>query len=147
MNSQLNDKVTMFEKVLIGLGCPKLSKSNVFKVDECSDVYFSRVILKEKDTILLTLEFSKSGIDIHLDGSSEVFSWGNEFIENNLDEVLDVMKIILTSEIRVESYGKAMKKFCFIDADKKITLLEFKVFESLFINPFRKAVKTFPPIL
>jgi hypothetical protein len=147
MNQKLIDNILMLDHVLTSLNLPPVRENPIFEVDDLSDENFLRIFLKDRKLISLVFEFSESGIDVHLDDFSEVFSWGSSFLEENKNTVSVLLKNILVCKIEVLSWDNKIKVFLFRDFEKDVVLHKIRVIESVLINPFKKDRKLFPPII
>ena len=144
MTKKLNHNVKFLDEALAYLHKATVSESAFFKIDsDLSDEYFTRIRSVSRTAIPLVIDFSRDGIDVHLSGASEVFSWGNGQIENRAGEIIQMLLILLTSNIEVISYGANFKKFIFREAYTDKVLKEMKVFDGLFVNPFKKDKQLF----
>ncbi|MEM9101597.1 MAG: hypothetical protein AAGB12_04685 [Pseudomonadota bacterium] len=144
----MNNNVNIFNKTLKNLGKVGVLESCLFKIDDnFPDDDFTKIYSIGSDSIQLAMDFTNDGIDIHLNGASEVFSWNKSHIKNNTDEIIKTLNIVLTSSIQVDSYGNNYKKFFFKEVSTNKTIKKISVFDGLFINFFKKEKNFFLPIV
>lgn len=140
----MNSNVKLLDEALSSLCQPILVDNPILAIDSVlSDDKFTRVVSTDKNSLSLVIDFSESGVDVHIDGSSEVFSWGRAYIEGHSSKIVELFCILLASNVEVQSYGENYKKIIFIDVSSGVYLKQVKVFDGLFINPFKKNTKTF----
>ncbi|MDP5211193.1 hypothetical protein [Microbulbifer sp. 2205BS26-8] len=144
----MNNNVKLLDHALVDLGQSEVEESPLFQVDtEFLGDDFTRVHSVSNTSIPLTIDFLNDGIEVHLGGASEVFSWGRDYLEKRSDEVLKILTLLLVSNIQVVSHGDSYKKFVFKEASTNKVLKEVKVFDGFLVNPFKKCEQLFPAII
>jgi len=144
----MNHNVKFLDEALTCLDKAAVTENPLFEIDtdfSCDD--FTKIHSIGGDSISLTMDFSNDGIDIHLNGASEVFSWGKDYIENKSSEVVKMFMVLLASNVQVDSYGDSYKKIVFKDVSTNKILKEMKVFDGFLVNPFKKDKKLFSAIV
>jgi hypothetical protein len=145
--TKMNHHVIVLDQALTLLHKKTVLENPLFEID--ADFYnddFTRIRAGESANPLI-MDFSDDGIDVHLNGVSEVFSWGIVDIEEKTAEIIQMLVILLTSNIQVNSYGDNYKKFVFKEVSTDKVLKEIKIFDGLFINPFKKNRLLFSAII
>lgn len=145
--SRLFEKIKLFDDLLVSIGQPITSSNPVFTIDEeMSCENFTRIFINKNKCVSLVFDVSLDGINIHIDGSSEVFSWGNDFIRNSYFRVCEILKIILISDVEIKSFGRGFKIIKFKKIASNQIIFSIKVFDSLFANLFNTSVRSYPAI-
>lgn len=148
IGKRMNHNVKLLDRALECLEEPILTKNIFFETDpNYVGDDFTRVYSVVEESISLVIDFSLAGIDVHLQESSEVYSWGCDFIETNPNKVVRTLVMLITSKVEVESCSDKIKKFIFRDAlsDKIVDVT--KVIDSVFVNPFKKSTHYYPEII
>lgn len=114
---QHSEEVTYLEglisKVFKSLGKPKLFKNTDFQI--VGKEYENHVILttNNNDLIRLDIILYNEGMEFHLDKTSETFSYGLEYIQENEASIVKIITMIFTSKIKVEYCGEKYTKLSF----------------------------------
>lgn len=144
----MNQNVKLLDEALARLHRATVAEDPLFEIDaDFSSDEFTRIKLVDSASISLAIDFSNDGINVHLNGASEVFSWGKDYIENQSGDIVKMLIVLLTSNIQVNSYGDSYKKFVFKEASTNKILKEMKVFDGLLVNPFKKDKQLFSAIV
>ncbi|ALZ74865.1 hypothetical protein [Rheinheimera sp. F8] len=144
----MNNNIEVLNDALALINEIKLPENKLFVVkNDFHGDNFTRVECSITNKAHLIIDFSNGGIDLHIDGASEAFSWGTELIKKERKLIIDKFVMILTSKIRVISYGKSYKEITFESCEKNITHEKLRIFDGLFFNPFRKKIKCYPAFI
>jgi hypothetical protein len=144
----MNNYTEILNDALILLNEMTLPENKLFVMSsDFSGDDFTRVQCSIINKLPLIMDFSKEGIDLHIDGASEVFSWGQDFIRKERKTVIDKFVMILTARVCIISYGKCYKKITFESCEKDIVIERLRVFDGFLFNPFGKVKKCYPALI
>lgn len=143
----LNEKIALLDNVLLSIGQPLVLDNPIFLIDRMSDGNFTRVLINKDGAVSIIFDFSDDGVDIHVDGSSEVFSWGYSFINENVSKVYELVRLLLISSVEIKTYGGKIKIIKFKNSISGEIEFSVKVFDGIFINPFRQKNRNYLAVI
>lgn len=115
-----------------------------FSIDKISHKNYLKIDLRKSNNVDLSIIITLDGIQINIDRVNEGVEWSYSQYEKSQDEVINLIKIIFTSEIRVQYCGTKYTKILFFDK-KKECLKTIKSIEGLYLKINCK-IKKYPPI-
>lgn len=134
-NNEILQKVNIIDNVLKELNQPGVLSNQDFNIDEISSEFYLKAYLNTPSNELsLNIILSNFDIQIDIDRVNEAFVWSNKQIKEEEQEIKDIIKMLFTSNIKVEYCGSNYTKLYFynknricIKTSKYITGLYLKV--------------------
>lgn len=144
----MNAFVSLLDEALSRLQSGSVSESKLFEINhELLGDDFTKLVSVRVTAIPMTMEFSENGIDVHLARSSEVFSWGKEYIAMHADKIVETFVLLLTSKFEVVTYGKKIKRIFFLDPATNKVIKKINAIDGLIFNPLRSKKEHFSPLI
>lgn len=144
--TEIIEFVKLVDFVLDEIKVPRLFENVDFVLDELSMDTFLCFHLNQldNDKVPLVITFTSDEINIGIDAVPEVFCWGNEYIRENRNDVINTIRYLLTGFILIEYYVFCKTKIVLFDY-KGAVFKTFTYFE-LFKWIDRKSIRLYRPI-
>jgi len=111
----------IFNEVLDRLNKINLLENKDFKINnKVFSEHWIRISLNKTNSIPIYIEIMSSEMRIDLDIAEELFQININDIKKDRESIITLIKMILTSTIKMEYCGKSYRKFYFIDYKNNI---------------------------
>lgn len=106
--------------------------------------HYVKFLLRKPHCINLELIFINNAFQINIDRTNESFEWSEKQIQENRQDILNFLKMLFTSRIKVEYYGSNYTKIYFFNTNGDC-LKTLKFVTGLYLK-FGCTTMEYPPI-
>lgn len=144
LNEDIQKQIEMFDGILAEFNQSGIFNNPDFRIDR--EKWWLEFSLCRKNSVDLRIDFSGSEMWINIDRTNETYGYGNEDTETKNYGFKAMMRIILSSTIKIEYWGKNLTKIYFLNEHGE-QVGSMKYYTSLFTwFPKLTETKVYPPI-